>query len=69
MITATFKSNNKAIQFLSVLERAGIHGELVSLSHAGNEKGCSYGVRLEKAHVGEAKRAAAAAGVRPEKWL
>lgn len=69
MVTATFKSNNKAIQFLSVLERAGIHGELISLSRAGNEKGCSYGVRLESTHMAAAKKLAAAAGVRPEKWL
>ena len=69
MVTATFKSNNKAIQFLSILDRAGIHGELISLSHAGNEKGCSYGVRLENAQAGAAKKLAAETGVRPEKWL
>ncbi len=69
MVTATFKSNNKAIQFLSILERAGIHGELISLSRAGNDKGCSYGVRIENADTAAAKKLAAAAGVRPEKWL
>ncbi len=69
MVTATFKSNNKAIQFLSILERAGIHGELISLSKAGNDKGCSYGVRMENDDLGPAKKLAAAAGVQPEKWL
>ncbi len=69
MVTATFKSNNKAIQFLSILERAGIHGELISLSRAGNDKGCSYGVRIENTDTAAAQKLAAAAGVRPEKWL
>jgi hypothetical protein len=69
MVTATFKSNNRAIQFMSILERAGIHGELISLSGAGNEKGCSYGVRLDSSHLVTARKLAAAAGVQPEKWL
>lgn len=69
MITATFKSNNKAIQFLSVLERNGIHGELVALSRVGNENGCSYGVRFAKPQLSAAKQAAGCAGIMPEKWL
>lgn len=69
MVTATFKSNNKAIQFMSILERAGIHSELISLSGTGAEKGCSYGVRLENSHLVTAQKLAASAGVQPEKWL
>ena len=56
MVTATFKSNNKAIQFISLLERAGIHGELVSLSRTGQEKGCSYGVLLAGKNLSAAYR-------------
>ena len=69
MVTATFKSNNRAIQFLSVLERVGIHGELVALENQNGSMGCSYGVRFAKKYLTAARQAASRARVMPEKWI
>jgi len=67
--TATFKSHNKALRFLTLLTRNGIAAKLVSLDSGFVEKGCSYGVRLNRKHIKKAESIGIDAGTVPERWL
>ena len=69
MTTATFKSHNKAVRFLTLLTQAGISAKIVSLDSGFVERGCSYGVRFNRKHIKRAENIGSNAGVMPEKWL
>lgn len=69
MTTATFKSHNKAVQFLNLMTKAGIPAKLISLDSSATEGGCSYGVRLSRKLIGKARSAALKGDILPERWL
>ena len=69
MTTATFKTQNKAVQFLNLLTKAGIPAKLVSLDSNAAERGCSYGVRLSRKFADKAKSIALKSDILPERWL
>ncbi len=69
MTTATFKTQNKAVQFLNLMTKAGIPAKLVSLDSNASERGCSYGVRMSRKFAEKAKGIALRADVLPERWL
>ena len=68
MIVAGFKSNNRAVQFISVISKFGVHGELVNMPAIRGGKGCAYGVRFNKTHLSAVRQAAGKAGVRPDSF-
>lgn len=69
MTTATFKTQNKAVQFLNLMTKAGIPAKLVSLDSNAVERGCSYGVRMNRRLAEKARSAAMKADILPERWL
>lgn len=69
MVTATFKSRNEAIKFLSVITKAGVAGKLISLDSGISEGGCSYGIRINRRWMGIAKSLGLKENVLPERWL
>ncbi len=69
MTTATFKSYNTAVRFLTLITKAGISAKIVPLDAVSAERGCSYGVRLNRKHMKRAGSIGAVSGVFPERWL
>ena len=69
MTTATFKSYNTAVRFLTLLSKADIPAKIVSLDRVASERGCNYGVRLNKKHMKRAGSIGTGYGVIPERWL
>ena len=69
MTTATFKSYNKEIGFLSLISKAGISAKLVSLDSSAVERGCNYGVRINKKYRAKATSLGVMNGITPERWL
>ncbi len=69
MVTATFKSRNKAVKFLSELSQNGISGRLVSLESGKSQGGCSFGVKLDSRWKAKAKEVALKRDTLPERWM
>ena len=69
MVTATFKSRNKAVKFLSRLSEKGIPGRLVPLESGKSQGGCSFGVKINSQWIDKAKEIALEGNVLPERWL
>ena len=69
MATATFKSRNNAVKFLSEVSKNGISGRIVSLESGKSQGGCSFGVKLDSRWTAKAKEIALKKDVLPERWM
>ena len=53
-IIITLSSVTYALKAKKLLERAGIKGTLIKNDSSKNEKGCTYGVRIDARHLYDA---------------